>query len=450
MLVASLLLLTSCRSTNAATEDQPVQTMPTRQTTQALAQEIVVASDPASDCQAKKSDPSAALRLGLLAPISGSKAYQAGLSMVAAANLARADISGDASALNRPLQIVVGNTKGNPAVARNAAIKMVTEECVAGLLGVYHSQVALMLKEVAHEHGIPIIFAEPFGAESQINTYPEVFRIGPSYTMVNAGFAQWLNHVGDYNQDGLTVAAVISENNSRNLARLEGLSTALQSSGIRLESYLVDLPMAEVSSLIARIISVDHMPDYIIVWVNGEFGYKLLYELHEAAITPANHTIVVARQAALNHEVFWQKVPHGVNLVISKIGPWHKTVSAIGKSFAFRYQQIHGFWPESYAFGTYDAVWLMASATERAASLHAADIIAALESSDIELAAGRYCFTTLYKNDDLCPSSLGPLWHQWPDAQLLFLQYTEPNQPSSEMEVLWPPLYQTAEFSVWQ
>jgi len=39
------------------------------------------------------------------------------------------------------------------------------------------------------------------------------------------------------------------------------------------------------------------------------------------------------------------------------------------------------------------------------------------------------------------------MWHQWPDVPLLLLQYTQTNQNSADMAVIWPPTYQTIDGS---
>jgi branched-chain amino acid transport system substrate-binding protein len=86
----------------------------------------------------------------------------------------------------------------------------------------------------------------------------------------------------------------------------------------------------------------------------------------------------------------------------------------------------------------------MADAIERAGSLDPDAIIQALEETDMELAAGRYYFPYGIKNP---PSGDVPdfMWHQWPDVPLLFLQYTEPNQHSDDVEVIWPAAYRTTD-----
>ncbi len=104
-----------------------------------------------------------------------------------------------------------------------------------------------------------------------------------------------------------------------------------------------------------------------------------------------------------------------------------------------------GRFPEAYAFEAYDSLWLMADAIDRAGSLDPDEIIAALEATDFEGAAGRYYFPYGLENPPEADDQPAFMWHQWPEVPLLFLQYTEPNQHSDNVQVIWPETYRTSE-----
>ncbi len=76
------------------------------------------------------------------------------------------------------------------------------------------------------------------------------------------------------------------------------------------------------------------------------------------------------------------------------MGPWAKTVSPQGQTFAIKYAQYMGRWPEAHAFAAYDSVYLIADALERSSTPTGPDVIAALRLANVTLAAGRYHFPT--------------------------------------------------------
>ena len=87
----------------------------------------------------------------------------------------------------------------------------------------------------------------------------------------------------------------------------------------------------------------------------------------------------------------------------------------------------------------------MADAINRAGSLDPDAIIAALEETNFEGAAGTYSFPFGSANP---PADAGEpvfMWHQWPEVPLLFLQYTESGQSSDDIAVIWPATYRTSD-----
>ena len=84
----------------------------------------------------------------------------------------------------------------------------------------------------------------------------------------------------------------------------------------------------------------------------------------------------------------------------------------------------------------------------RAGSLDPDAIIAALEDTDFEGAAGRYYFPFGSGNTPEDAGEPAYMWHQWPEVPLLFLQYTESGQNSDDVEVIWPATYRTSEGAV--
>ena len=95
---------------------------------------------------------------------------------------------------------------------------------------------------------------------------------------------------------------------------------------------------------------------------------------------------------------------------------------------------------------SYDSVFVLADAIDRAETTDPEAVVAALETTDITLTQGRYYFEYTSSNplpdDDSVPDYL---WHQWPDPAVIVIQYTEEGQDPGDAPVVWPPAYQTDE-----
>ncbi len=406
--------------------------------------EVVVAAPVAGRCAATDINQVEQIIIGAAAPLSKPGSVTGGIVMQAAFNIAVDDINDAGGILGKPLRLIINDTEGLPERGTAVAERLITLDCVVAIVGEYHSAVGLTMKEVAHKYHVPIIFAETYSDDITAVGYAEVFRIAPASTFTAQMDAKWLEEVGDYNGDGELFVVIIAENTGYGTGQVDKAEAWFPKFGIELETFFADLPTQDFAPIIARIAAMDRTPDAILIKVTGETSYNLQQQMAEAGLGPNADTIIVANQVALNHEEHWENVPDGAFAVVPRIGPWASSATALGLEFAKKYRAVMGRFPEAYAFEAYDSLRLMADAISRAGSLDPDDIITALEETDIDLAAGHYYFPYGSANP---PSGDVPafMWHQWPDVPLLFLQYTEANQHSDDIEVIWPEAYRTSD-----
>src|SRR5690606_9095614 len=124
--------------------------------------------------------------------------------------------------------------------------------------------------------------------------------------------------------------------------------------GVVTELLRVDLPTSDFSSVIARLVAHEQLPDAIFITIKGDPALKLQSQLHAAGIGPQRSTLIVQQHAGLNSAQFWSGVPNGNGTVVMHSGPWHSTLTERGQDFAIKYDQYMARWPESYAFAAYD------------------------------------------------------------------------------------------------
>lgn len=386
--------------------------------------------------------------IGALLPLTESPAVQAGEAMQAAIDIAIDDINAAGGVLAHPVRVITYDTKGSPKTGIEMTEKLIMQDCAIAIIGVYHSHVGLVVKETAHKYGIPIIFSEPYNDAITSDFYPEVFRVAPTTRLTTQTYIDWIYTIGDHNDDEEQTIVIVADNSTFEASNASLIAQQLEvDEKAVVETLLIDLPADDFSSMIARIIALENSPDTILIWFNGDPGYAFHKQLNEAGIGPQNKTLVVLRHSTINSDLFWQRVPQGLHTVITKVGPWHSTVSDMGKEFAASYSERAERWPESYAFQAYDSARLIASAIDQSGSLEAKAIIDTLESIDIMLASGRYHFPYGSKNKPDTEEVPAFMWHQWPDPHILFLQFDDVEQNGADMSVLWPELYRTIDFS---
>lgn len=429
--------------------ESPITTLPTAapviiEVTRVITQTIVITPEPSSsDCPSNNLASTDEIVLGALLPFSKPGAMQKGFAMQTAFMIAVEDINARGGVHGKPVRLITYDDGGIPERGGILAERLLRDDCVAMLVGVYHSEVARAVKEVAHQYGVPIIFSEPHVDDLTADQYPEVFRIGPTSTMYAQMPGKWLAKIGDYNDDETRLAVIVGENSLHGEQQAKVTQGWLPTYGVVGVSVLIDLPTTNFSSVIARIVALDKLPDAIFIQLAGDAGFALQQQILEAGIGPQKGTLIVNNATILDDQRYWEQVPNGIYTVATQIGPWPSTITALGKQFVIAYQQYFDRWPERYAFGAYDALRLAADAIERAGTLEPTAIITALEAADIELASGHYQFPYNSKNppdDDKVPAYL---WHQWLNPQLLYLQYSEAGQVATDAAVIWPETYRT-------
>lgn len=448
LLLLACLWLVGCGATPAATPtpirvevpvEVPVEV--TRIVTQQVTQQIVATAMPAVPCAATTPGESAVVTIGAILPLSSPGALLAGFAMQTALNIAVTDINEQGGILGVPLRLVTYDSAGTPERAAQFAERLILLDCAVGIVGLYHNGDAMAVTDVAHRFGIPVIVAEAGSDDITARGYPEVFRLAPAYSMLAQIPAQWLSEVGDYNNDGSVAATIIAENSNSVSTLVQSVQAYMVKVGIEAELLPIELPSTDFSSVIARLVARDQLPDAIFIAIKGEPALLLQSQLLEAGIGPQRSTLIVQNHAGLNSAQFWSEVPNGSGTIVMRLGAWASTLTERGQDFAIKYDQYMARWPESYAFASYDSVWLLANALSNAPSWKGSELVATLEQSDTELSSGAITFNTDPEPANANATQPAYLWHQWQDSQVLYLQYTEANQPGDAMSVIWPPRY---------
>jgi branched-chain amino acid transport system substrate-binding protein len=378
--------------------------------------------------------------IGAILPLSSPGAFLAGYAMQTAINIAVTEINEQGGVQGVPVRLVTYDSAGIPERSAQFTERLILLDCALAVVGLYHNGDALAAIDVAHRYGVPIIIAEAGADDITARGYPEVFRIAPTHSMLAQAPTSWLKEVGDYNADGELTAAIIAENVTKMPTMIEIMHTSLIDSGIATELLRVDLPSTDFSSAIARLVALEQLPDAIFITVKGEPALRLQSQLLEAGISPQRSTLIVQAHSGLDSAQFWGEVPNGNGTVVLRVGAWSSTLTERGNDFAIKYDQIMGRWPESYAFSSYDALWLLATTLNDAPEWSGSELVTTLEQVEVPSTSGPIHFA-VNSSATITGSQPAYLWHQWAGGQILYLQYTEANQAANTMAVIWPPAY---------
>ena len=373
--------------------------------------------------------------VGLLAPLSQAQVWPRAIGLQAGASIALEELNGAGGLLGKPLRLISLDTQGDPNLASTLAEQLIVEECVFGLIGGIGAETA-SIAAVSERHGVPFLVAETPDDSLTADQPATLFRIGPATTQTEEMTPRWLREVGDYNGDGSVMAVLVTESSAAGDMAVEQAVRQMPAYGIALETLRADLPMEDFSPVIARIVAMDQAPDAILIYVAGDPGLLLLQQLLDAGIGPAKGTLLVTGRAALDSARFWQLAPSGELTVVQRRGPWYASLNKIGLAFLDKYRLLSNQWPEWPGFAGYDSLYLLAVAATQATTTQPDALLAALEMTDVTLAAGRYAFPFGQTNPPDGDAEPAFWWHQWLDPQVLMLQYQTAQQDASTLDCL--------------
>ncbi len=396
------------------------------------------------------------IRLGGIAPLSPPGATGAGVIIDWSYQQAAADINAqcgvEIAGVNHRVEVLTGDSEGISERGQALAERWIFEDQVHGVVGGYHSAVALALMKLTQENQVPTLFAGPWNDNITANGIIEyegrapriedgvdyIFRTSPANSMVAAVAANWFIELG------LDDVIIMTENTDYGIPAAADEAALLEAAGVTVEQFSFELGTEDFVPVLNRVLARAEPPDAIRVLVTGETGFNLVQQMAELGIAPSADTICVAESFAGDSTQFWAAVPDGNYCAFTRVGATPALFGEIAHDVNARYTAEWGGVAPSYSLEPYDSVRLLAAAMDAADSFNDADaIVAALETIDIELAQGRYYFEYGSHNPDLPEGEPTYLWHQWPDPIVTVVQYFEQDQSALDVAVIYPPVYQT-------
>ena len=396
------------------------------------------------------------IRFGGIAPLSPPGATGAGVIVDWAMQQAAADINADCgidiAGVNYRLEVITGDSEGISERGQALAERWIFEDEVHGVVGGYHSAVALALMKLTQENRIPTVFAGPWNDNITANGIIEfegrapriddgvdyIFRTSPANSMVAAVAANWMIELG------LEDVIIMTENTDYGIPAAADERALLEAAGIAVEQYNVELGTEDFVPILSRVLARPEPPDAIRNLITGETGFNLNQQMAELGITPSADTICIAESFANDSAQFWAAVPDGNYCAFTRTGSTPALFGDMAHALNAIYNEAWGGIAPSYAMEPYDSVRLLAQAMDIADTFtDSAAVVAALETIDVELAQGRYYFEYGSHNPEIPEGTPSYYWHQWPDPIVVMMQYYEQGQASLDAAVIYPPVYQT-------
>ena len=394
--------------------------------------------------------------IGGIVPLSSPGSVAGGIGMDWGFQQAVADINAgcgiEIEGVNYRVRVITVDSEGISEFGQAAVERLVFQDGVHGIVGVYHSAVGLATMGMVQRYKIPTIYAHPRNDYISASGYIEyegvpprrsqgvdyVFRTSPPSSIVGKIVTDWLV------AQGVEDVVLILENTDYGHPAAAAERAHLERAGVQVEQLEIELGTEDFVPILSRLWARPQLPDAIRILVSGETSYNLTQQMAELGIAPTADTICVTNHLAFQSEQYWNTVPDGNYCAFDRVGTIPSLYNEMAVELDRRYQEDFGDILVSFAMEAYDSVWLMADAIKRAGSFKDPDaIVAAMEAADIDLSQGHYYFDYGHHNPVLPDDVPAYMWHQWPVPVVTVMQYFEEGQSGLDAAVVYPEVYQT-------
>jgi len=170
------------------------------------------------------------------------------------------------------IELVHVDHQGDPSVGQQQTLRLITQERVAALLGVYHSSVALTATAVAERYGVPFVVGDSVAANITQRGFKWTFRVTPIATDFAKAYSDFLS---DMKKEGKKVesVAVLNENTDYGTSVGNSIAEAMKAGGFKVQQVVYSAKSTDVSPQVLQL--KEQKPD-VAVFV-GYTADEILY-----------------------------------------------------------------------------------------------------------------------------------------------------------------------------
>jgi branched-chain amino acid transport system substrate-binding protein len=131
------------------------------------------------------------------------------------------------------VEVVLADNQGSPATGQNQALRLITEEKVAALIGAYQSGITLTTSAIAEKYGIPFLTPESVAANLTERGFKWFFRTTPIATDFAKAYTDFLADMKAAGAKTDTVA-LVHDNTEYGTSVAGTLTTAFKEKGLNI------------------------------------------------------------------------------------------------------------------------------------------------------------------------------------------------------------------------
>lgn len=364
-LLSLALIATACVSDSAETT-----------TTTAAAPETTQSDTP--DTTEGTVTPAGPVLIGSIHPLTGGLAG-AGNRMENGARMAVEEINaagGIASLGGAPLELVSADSTGAAEVGQSEAERLIGDG-VSAIIGTYQSAVTTNVAAIAERDGVPLVIDVAVDDSILQQGYTNVFRIQPNATSMGSSGAQFISELAG---DEITTVAYLHDDTGFGVSVADAFEAAAADYGIEVVAR-IPYPPFEVTDLTTEMSqAAAASPDAIVV--TGYYNDGLLAARAATDLEVDVKAIIGIAQGAYHTPQFVADFGADAELFFNSNYHFNSSDPKV-QGVLERFEAAYGEAMDTEAMLSYQAIYVIADALERAGSSDPADVRAALAETNI-------------------------------------------------------------------
>lgn len=317
------------------------------------------------------------IRIGAIYALSGNNAA-IGTNILRGIDLAAEDINQAGGVDGRPVQIVRGDTQGDPKVARQVAERLITEEKVHAIVGCHQSTLTEIVAQVCEQHKIPMITA--ISTVDSISTHDRsyFFRLCPMNSLYLENMFMYLQDQAEQTGKTVETIAVFADNSMIGQEAIRCAHIYAPRYGMEIVKEIqYGQGAADLTEEILDLKAVD--ADAVLAESYVSDAILLMKTMEELAYRPP---ILIAKANGFADPSFIPATGDSANGLTSVV-EWNPDLTK-GQEINRRFKEIFGMDMNGHSAESYTAIWTLKTAFEQAGTDKGEPVRDALAAMDIQ------------------------------------------------------------------
>ena len=357
--------------------------------------------------------------IGLDIPLSAPGDAAGGQLIRRGAELGIETVNAAGGVLGKKLKLFVTDSQSTPQLGVANYRRLVSEDKVVAVTGMFHSSVAIGINEVAKEMGVPTLAVQASASEITSKHYDIAFR---THAVDPVRVAAWMEFI---KTKGFKKISILAETTDYGIGLTDETLAQNKSGnyGLDIQKITFDNKATDFSAQLLQVKAFK--PDLVLNIAVGTPVDLIMDQATTIGLLPTV-PMLISYDAPTRPQYWKLHAKNGEGIYFIAYYSPKAPLSDIGKAFAAAYKEKYKEDPVYGALNGFGAIEIIAQGLKAAGNADPKALIKALETGS---------FKSWPDTAVTFPKADGVYWHNWVPP-VLIMQYTKPNQDWKEADVV--------------